>query len=114
MLTKAETETLNCHKNAIMASILAKSHIVLSTVTSINPRFARAVEVFSRMDKPISALVCDEASLLTVPSALSALTLGAKRTWLLGDDCQLRPVVADECARHAALDVSLLEFSRAM
>ena len=47
-------------------------------------------------------VLVDESTQATEPEALIPLSLGAKQAILVGDHCQLGPVVMNEKVRHSA------------
>ena len=51
----------------------------------------------------------DEATQATEPESLMALTLGCRRFVLIGDQCQLGPVVKSAALRARGLGTSLFE-----
>lgn len=92
---------------------MSSTDVVICTVsTASDSRLENCVAYCRRFDKPLTALVIDEASLMNVPSTIPILCFNPKRVWLVGDDCQLRPTVLDETSRFACLDVSWMEFIR--
>ncbi|CAL8076074.1 unnamed protein product [Orchesella dallaii] len=109
-LTLNEYEALDSHIFKIASDILLLADVVFCTTACLNDfRVEFLLTDLQKEGRQFSALIIDEASLISVPSTIPSLVLNPKRLWLVGDDLQLRQVVKDYSAANACLDISFME-----
>lgn len=122
MLTAEEIgELRKDYKNAVEAAekaVLKNANVVLATTTqATSKRFRGISAVEGKQDNlqdnerarvppylHFSAVVVDEASMLTEADLLATVACGVHRVALVGDHKQLQPVVVSQSASHAGVD----------
>ncbi|CAL8094932.1 unnamed protein product [Orchesella dallaii] len=109
-ITRSSRKLLRKTTIRVGTKALSNCDIIVCTVGAANDsRLECLKQRLARQRKRITALIIDEASLLTIPETLQLLTLMPLRVWLCGDGAQLPPTIMNESAKMAALDVSWLE-----
>lgn len=58
--------------------------------------------------RKLTAIILDEASILTTPAILPLLSHGPRILWVLGDDNQLKPTVLNYSAILEGMDFSFM------
>ncbi|CAL8093143.1 unnamed protein product [Orchesella dallaii] len=93
-LTLDEANKLRGHLMRVTRTVLLRTDVVVCTVACASDyRLKSTLDIMRKIKRPLSALILDESSLLTVPATLPILTFNPLRVWLIGDDKQLRLII---------------------
>eukprot|EP01065_Artemidia_motanka_P026286 TRINITY_DN3121_c0_g1_i1.p1 TRINITY_DN3121_c0_g1~~TRINITY_DN3121_c0_g1_i1.p1 ORF type:complete len:1053 (+),score=275.66 TRINITY_DN3121_c0_g1_i1:93-3161(+) len=101
-LCKEDGQWLERRQSEMSKHALREAEVVVTTC-------AAAGDTRVRQSAPFSAVLLDEATQATEPEGLIPLTLGAEKVVLIGDHCQLGPVVLSKEAATAGLSRSTFE-----
>eukprot|EP00792_Barthelona_sp_PAP020_P006651 TRINITY_DN3050_c0_g1_i1.p1 TRINITY_DN3050_c0_g1~~TRINITY_DN3050_c0_g1_i1.p1 ORF type:complete len:949 (-),score=282.10 TRINITY_DN3050_c0_g1_i1:193-3039(-) len=101
ILTKKQQNTINRLRFNFEREVLLSADVIVTTcVASGDPRFAKM---------EFHTVLIDESTQATEPETLIPITLKAKQVILVGDHCQLGPVIMCKPAASAGFTQSLFE-----
>ncbi|CAL8081754.1 unnamed protein product [Orchesella dallaii] len=109
-LTEADRQSLRDHIDFIALGHLKNANVIVFTVACAQDLRLQKIKLKLLDDEnKFTALLSDEASLLTIPNTMPLLTLGFHLVLVMGDVLKLPPVIKCESAKHACLDVCWMQ-----